>query len=95
MGDIVNTKKICQAMTDSGIADPESPEGIDFCLTDCPYSYCVPMESREVRAANLRKERISRVKSLRAAGFTVEEIAIFVEASERTVRTLLKNADMD
>lgn len=37
--------KICDAMREAGIADPESKEGIDFCISSCPYEEgCILLE---------------------------------------------------
>ena len=38
-----NTKGIdvCNAMTNEGITDPDSKEGINFCVNSCPYQFCI------------------------------------------------------
>jgi len=76
--------KRCQAMVNAGIENPESQEGIDFCVNSCPYDYCVVFENISgYSATRLRNVKVS--KALRKLGVSKEDIA---KKLGRTVRTI-------
>jgi len=65
-------------MIEAGITDPNSQEGIDFCVNHCPYEEgCIVMEGRLTQTSTrLRREANKRkVWALWQAGFSVKEIA--------------------
>jgi len=77
-------------MEKAGIKDPESQEGIDFCINDCPFPDClITGGSSHIKKA----ERDERIKQMFYNGMKVNEIAQEVGTHERTVqRALAGNA---
>lgn len=80
---------VCQAMKDANISDPESQEGIDFCLEKCPYPECA-MVSRYYKTGNIRRVRRKKARELQAEGLIASEIAVVMELSKRTIERYLR-----
>ena len=78
---------VCPAMEKAGIKDPESQEGIDFCINDCPFPDClITGGSSHIKKA----ERDERIKQMFYNGIKVKEIAQEIGVNERTVQRALK-----
>ena len=76
---------ICPAMEKAGIKDPESQEGIDFCINECPFPDCL------VTGGYFKKhERDEQVRQMFYKGMKVKEIAGKLGVHERTVQRALK-----
>jgi len=77
----------CPAMVEAGIKDPNSQEGINFCL-NCPYDHCViadpQVDNKQVRRALL----IRAVKELSRRGLSDEEIADELEITVTSVKRI-------
>ena len=80
------TKRRCEAMICKGIKDPESHDGINFCLYECPYSVCVVFESRREKTVH----NVNLAKKLFAEGKTKNEIAEAIGVTVRTITRYLK-----
>lgn len=80
---------ICEAMKQEGISDPESEEGIDFCVERCPYpSGCILFEtSHREQKLELMKEFSKRLYN---HGVSVKDISLITGRSTRTVRRYLE-----
>jgi len=77
-------------MAEAGITDPNSQEGIDFCVNHCPYDRCVVMEGKIRTPSKARKaERDARIISLYHKGWSPREIAKGMRLSERTAQRVL------
>jgi len=77
--------RTCQAMLDEGITDPNSQEGIDFCVNKCPYKEgCIVMESS--RTTVHKQERMRRAWALLDKGHTISETASIMDLSYYTVQ---------
>lgn len=75
-------------MIEAGIGDPTSQEGIEFCTERCPYEACIVFESKRV---NVKREwRIGRAKELESDGVSIEDIAVSLGISKRTVERYLE-----
>ena len=84
-------KKICTAMREAGIVDPDSTEGICFCAGDrttdssCPYPKCVVFEftTKEIhKMRNIRRADIAKKYS--KYGVSTMDIALIMGIQERT-----------
>ena len=87
----LNISKLrCDAMKDAGIGDAEKQEGIDFCITACPYEVCMVTEN----PANPQQRKITKNKhiarELRERQVAVDDIAAILSVSEMSVRRYLK-----
>lgn len=83
-------KKRCEAMIAEDIYDPESKEGIDFCVEQCPYSYCIVMEGKK-SIRQLRTEKNAYiVKRLRKYKVSLDDIALILHTNRQTVQRWLK-----
>lgn len=81
----------CRAMIDAGVRDPCSSEGINFCVTQCPYTDgCVLFEQGGTR----KKEQKNLIKGfarrLHSHGVSVVDVSLILHKSERTVQRYLK-----
>ncbi len=80
----------CRAMIEAGIADPEGKQGIDFCVSHCPYEDgCRLFEGKR----NIRSEK-KELKSvlndqLSRHRVSVDVISLIMHCSVRTVRRYL------
>ena len=81
------TNKPCEAMAKAGIQSAGTQEGIDFCYTACPYTYCVVCERGKngnrpqlIACANRKKAREMRFRKVR-----VDEIAVHLGRSRSSV----------
>ena len=84
--------RICQAMLDAGITDPNSQKGIDFCVNKCPYDRCVAMEGETLTPSRIEKiERNVRIINLRQKGWTIRKIAKGLGVSYVTVQKILRD----
>ena len=83
-------KKRCEAMADEGIYDPESKEGIDFCINFCPYDYCVAMEHSKTKAQLRKEKNVDLAKKLRKHKVSVGDIALILHSSQRNAQRWLK-----
>jgi len=83
-------KRRCKAMIDEGIYDPESQEGIDFCVNYCPYEYCVVVENRLSDKQIRKRENTILARELRKHRVSVDDIALVLGISARSVRRYLK-----
>lgn len=73
----------CPAMTRAKITDPNSQDGIDFCVDSCPYKRCIVVE-------NSREQDTIRAKQLQKKGMSISEISTAIGKSTSTVRRYLK-----
>ena len=80
----------CLAMIEAGIDDANSQEGIDFCVSRCPYDSCVIFEERGWKADSRRRDRITKAREMAARGVSIEEIAIALGVSSRTAGRYLR-----
>lgn len=87
---ITKMNKKCQAMEDAGISNPESQEGIDFCL-ECPYPSMICYEDGVPHTTTARRRNQKRAKELEEAGFSIKGIAEILGKSERTIGRYLSN----
>lgn len=83
-------KKRCQAMIDAGVYDPESHEGINFCVNFCPYECCIVFENPETLRQLRARNKATLVKELYTKGISVVDIALILGTSYRTVQRFLK-----
>lgn len=82
--------KICRAMADAGIIDPESQKGKDFCTELCPYDVCIIYEPKRPTVTTKSKSRALEAKELMDSGLDVKEIAQRLRVSIRTVQRYLE-----
>ena len=83
-------KQRCAAMVDAGVYDPESKDGIDFCVNYCPYDHCVVLEHRRTASQLRRSERACFAQKLWRHRVSVDDIALILGVSARNVRRYLK-----
>lgn len=83
------TKRRCDAMVKLAIVDPDSEEGIMFCVEHCPYPRCVVFEGK-ITHRELEAERVRKVKQFRIHGVSVKDIALVLGISKRSVQRDLK-----
>ena len=82
--------KICDAMKEAGIADPDSQDGIDFCINKCPNEVC-ELDSHLHARKTETAVKVSKARSLHELeGYTFKEIAVLMGVSSRTVMRWLK-----
>jgi len=79
------TKVRCPAMIEAGIVDPDSYDGIQFCINDCPYPDCIAFSGD----LEIQKIRETEAKRLRTHGYTVNRIAKTLEIARSTVERYL------
>ena len=92
-------KRRCKAMIDAGIEDPESSDGIRFCAgsrdgefkSQCPYNYCVVVEYGRTSKQLAVDEEAAFVKDLQVHKVSLDDIALIIGKSLKTVRRRLKN----
>lgn len=88
------TKKRCPAMVREGVYDPDSQEGINFCVNYCPYECCVVFEEKAITGESNRKrqknQRKKFARSLHGYGVSVTDIALILRVSEQTVEKYFK-----
>lgn len=82
---VVKLATPCPAMSQAGIDDPESYEGIHFCTGQCPYPTCIIVKER-TRTTLLKAE----VYRLVHQGLSPREIAKQLDVHLRTVQRHLK-----
>jgi CRP-like cAMP-binding protein len=80
--------RICPAMLEAGILDPNSQKGIDFCTDKCPYDRCIVFES--TLGIRKHKVRATEANRLKAQGLEPHEIAEKLGITKRTVYRLLE-----
>lgn len=83
-------KVCCEAMTEDGVSDPESQEGIDFCVFSCPYDHCVIAEPIVSSWAIKIQERKAIIGKLNKEGYSTKEISQLLEISESIVKRNLR-----
>ena len=84
------TKQRCAAMIDAGVYDPESKDGIDFCVNFCPYEYCVVME-HTVPIIQLKiRGRVKLARDLKKHKVSIDDIALILGKDKRTIMRYLK-----
>ena len=77
--------RICQAMIEAGITDPNSQEGIGFCVNKCPYKEgCIVMESGKTSVH--KQERMRRAWALLDKGHSIAETASIMNLSYYTIQ---------
>lgn len=81
----------CQAMVEAKIDSPTSKDGINFCVGECPYPYCVVVE--ELVRDNMRRVAALRriVIELRRNKVSIEDIALILHISLRTTKRYIKS----
>ena len=80
----------CTAMIAAGIYNPNSKDGIDFCVNYCPYEYCVVVESKETVAQLKKRQRADFARQLRKHRVSVDDIALMLDVNQRTVLRWLR-----
>ena len=83
-------KQRCKAMIDAKIEQPDSKAGIDFCVNQCPYSYCVPLEYKQTAPQLEWHKRRDLARKLRKHKVSVGDIALILGVSTRAVGRYLK-----
>lgn len=83
-------KQRCTAMIKAEIADPNSKDGIDFCVNHCPYSFCVPLEYKQTVPQLKWHKRRDLARKLRKHKVSVADIALILGVSVRAVGRYLK-----
>jgi len=78
--------KRCQALIDAGIINPESKEGIKFCVNKCPYEFCVVMEQAKVANRMKLKGMEDFAKACYRAGVSQEDIGLILGRGKYTIR---------
>ena len=84
------SKQRCKAMIDAGIYDPESKDGIDFCVNFCPYEYCVVLDYKVTACQLKRRGKANFARDLKGHGVSVDDIALILDVQLRTVMRYLK-----
>ena len=90
------TKRRCPAMIAAGIDDPDSPEGKAFCAGDrthesqCPYLVCIVYELGRLTQVLKTNEKANLAKKFSVARVSVEDIALIMVTSKRTIQRYLK-----
>ncbi len=86
--------KRCEAMMEAGIENPESRDGIDFCL-NCPYPRCVVFEAgaRPNTIKRLRNQELAR--KMKASGLKTKDIAEQLNKCVRTIERYLTDGYLD
>ena len=79
--------KVCKALLNEGLSDPNSQKTIDFCTGKCPYSYCVVVEE----APPPDELILDKVKHLSNQGMAAKEIALKLHIHKRVVYRYLRN----
>ena len=82
-------RRRCPAMIEAGIDDPNSQNGIEFCL-HCPYPRCIAFEDGRSRATLRREKKAAKAKDMLVKGFSNEEIAQALKVGLRTVIRYLR-----
>jgi len=80
--------RACHAMIDAGITDPNSQEGIDFCVYHCPYEGgCIVMDgkSKQDSASPRKAANRDKVWALWQLRTPIKDIARMLGVHERTV----------
>ena len=81
----------CDAMVRASITDPMSKDGIDFCVKNCPYTYCVALEPGNTQKHIRYRQRTYVAQELRIRHVSVEDIALILRTSIRNVLRYLKD----
>ncbi len=79
-------KRRCKAMVSAGINDPVSYDGIHFCTDDCPYDFCVVLESHEPGVIPQFSRKAEHARKLKALGAPTSEIATILGVRTNTIR---------
>ena len=84
-------KMLCQAMIDAGITDPESRDGIDFCVNNCPYEKgCILFDKETSPSIPLaRVIKTTFAKRLSEHGVSTRDIALIMRCDKRTIQRYL------
>ena len=77
-------------MIEAGIEDPDSQEGIDFCVNECPYDKCIVFELGRSTSKLRRKLRAALAKEMQTQGYTAGEIALKIGVLVRTIKRYLE-----
>ena len=91
-----NVKRMCQAMQDARIEDPDSIEGIRFCAgskdteSQCPYPNCIVFEQPSATSKLGAQRRRKVARGLRSYGVSVEDIALILDKSVHTIRGYIR-----
>ena len=81
----------CEAMRIAGVDDPESQEGIDFCVNQCPYNDdCIAMTPVVEGMYVTTVLRANTAKELMRRGMSHEDIAKTMGVTTKTVYRLLE-----
>lgn len=77
-------------MIEAGIKDPDSQEGIDFCVNQCPYDKCIAFELGRGISKLRRELRKAMAKEMQTKGYTAGETALKIGVSVRTIQRYLE-----
>jgi len=83
-------KNRCPAMIEAGVRDPDSQEGIDFCVNECPYDKCIAFELGRGISKLRRELRKAMAKEMQVKGISVGDIALRIGVSARTIQRYLE-----
>ena len=96
---IAVSKKMCPAMVQAGVKNPESAEGILFCAGDrttessCPYPYCVALEklTQGYNSSRVQKRERKRklARDLYSHRVSLRDIALILNKHTRTITRYL------
>lgn len=91
MSDVIPAaKQRCKAMKMACISDPESGQGINFCVTKCPYDYCIVFEHKVKKRVRNSRDKMRIAKELRSYGISTEDIALVLNGSVRSIQRYLR-----
>jgi hypothetical protein len=93
MGKFEGKNPRCSAMIEGKITDPNSQEGINFCVDECPYPHCVIAEPTVTKQEMSALEKKRRARAFQRRGFTIREISIRMGVKAATVRTYLERVE--
>ncbi len=80
----------CQAMIVAMISNPESQQGIDFCVGSCPYDRCVAVESNGIHTGTYatmatKSANMLKTQAMLIDGVTPIKIAIKLGLRRQTI----------
>jgi len=87
--DFKDSRDRCPAMIQAKVKDPNSQEGIDFCVNQCPYDVCIVFELGRGTSKLSRDLRKAVTKEMQIKGYTAVEIAEKIGVSVRTIQRYL------
>ena len=88
----LTANKCCKEMNDTGITDPNSQAGINFCVDKCPHPYCIVVEKVKTGKP---LENWYEARKLNKQGMSIRDIARKLKIHAKTVAGYLKDECLD